>query len=128
MVHENGEVNLLETKVEKTQTKRREASLIGTLSIEKEDSIQWEKGSEIMPVIKPEVKKKNTLQTISTRPGEKENLNWANNDLSPLAMSYDQEKGWIAEVLGPKSGHWKHLARQVKTKSPREESDPANQK
>jgi len=69
-------------------------------------------------VIKPKVKQKNTLQTISTGHGEKENQNWANNDLSPLAMSYDQEKGWITKVLGPKSGHWKSLARQVKVKSP----------
>ena len=43
-------------------------------------------------------------------------------------MCFDQEKGWTVEVLGPKSGHWKRLARQVKTKSPQEISDPPNQK
>ena len=26
-------------------------------------------------------------------------------DLGPLAMCYDEEKGWIAETLGPSSRH-----------------------
>ena len=43
-------------------------------------------------------------------------------------MSYDQEKGWTSEMLGPKSGHWKRLARQVKEGGPFMVSDPASQK
>ena len=43
-------------------------------------------------------------------------------------MSYDQEIGWTSEILGPKSGHWKRLARQVKVCGPTMVSDPASQK
>ena len=38
------------------------------------------------------------------------------SELGPLAMSYVEEKGWIAEPLGPSSKHWKRLAREVKAK------------
>lgn len=61
-------------------------------------------------------------------PGEKENQNWANNEPSPLAMSYDQEKGWIVETLGPENGHWNRLAKQAKSKSSQVEPDLTNQK
>ena len=37
-------------------------------------------------------------------------------ELGPLAMCYVEEKGWIAETLGPSSKHWKRLAREVKVK------------
>nr|POE82122.1 hypothetical protein CFP56_57258 [Quercus suber] len=30
----------------------------------------------------------------------------------PMAMTYDMEVGWVAEVLGPTSGHWKRKARE----------------
>ena len=33
-------------------------------------------------------------------------------DLGPLALSFDDKKGWIAETLGPTSRHWKRLARE----------------
>ena len=25
----------------------------------------------------------------------------------PMAMTYEMEMGWVAETLGPTSGHWK---------------------
>lgn len=129
MVHRNGKVNLTEAKAEETQTERGEAHLMGTrLRIEKEDSMQWEKVMEIIPVVKLEVKEKNTLHVLNMGPGEKENQNWANNEPSPLAMSYDQEKGWIVETLGPENGHWNRLAKQAKSKSSQVEPDLTNQK
>ena len=33
-------------------------------------------------------------------------------------MTFNQEKGWVIEPLGPTSGHWKRLARKIKTPSP----------
>ena len=45
-------------------------------------------------------------------------------DLGPLAMFYVEEKGWIAETLGPSSRHWKRLAREVKSKSESEGKSP----
>lgn len=98
------------------------------LRTENEDSMQREKVMEIILMVKPEVKEKNMLQLLNTGPREKENQIWANSESSPLSMSYDQEKGWTAEVLGPKSGHWKFLAKQAKTKSLQVEPDPTNQK
>lgn len=34
-----------------------------------------------------------------------------------MAMMYDSEQGWVAEQLGPKSGHWKRLAREIEPKT-----------
>ena len=33
-------------------------------------------------------------------------------------MSFNKDKGWVAETLGPTSGHWKRLARQNNKPSP----------
>ena len=33
-------------------------------------------------------------------------------DLGPLALRFDDKKGWIAKTLGPTSRHWKRLARE----------------
>nr|POF16047.1 hypothetical protein CFP56_45035 [Quercus suber] len=57
-----------------------------------------------------------------------ENLEWAKETMGPIAMSYVQNKGWVSKELGPKSGHWKRLARQNKQTSPTEESDPSSKK
>lgn len=35
-------------------------------------------------------------------------------EMDPLAMSYDGEKGWTIEKIGPNSRQWKRLAREVK--------------
>ena len=35
------------------------------------------------------------------------------NNTGPLAMSFNENKGWIAESLGPTSRHWKRLAREI---------------
>nr|POE57175.1 uncharacterized protein CFP56_01831 [Quercus suber] len=34
----------------------------------------------------------------------------------PMAMCFNDELGWVAETLGPKSGHWKRLARMAQIK------------
>ena len=34
----------------------------------------------------------------------------------PMAMTYYMELGWVTEVLGPTSGHWKRKAREGQTK------------
>ena len=39
----------------------------------------------------------------------------------PMAMRMDSEMGWVAEELGPKSGHWKRLARAAHVASPKKE-------
>lgn len=39
---------------------------------------------------------------------------------NPLAMCFEANVGWSSEALGPRSRHWKRLARIVKEKSPSE--------
>ena len=39
----------------------------------------------------------------------------------PMAMRIDSEMGWVTEELGPKSGHWKRLARAAHVASPKKE-------
>ena len=46
----------------------------------------------------------------------------------PVAMSYDMENGWTAEPLGPRSRHWKRLAREAKTNSSPTEKSPTRLK
>ena len=43
--------------------------------------------------------------------------------MGPLAMCYDEKLGWVAETLGPKSGHWKRLARKAQNKDENVELD-----
>ena len=45
-------------------------------------------------------------------------------ELGPIAMSYDMESGWTAEPLGPRSKHWKRLAREAKTNTCPTEKSP----
>lgn len=42
----------------------------------------------------------------------------------PMALSYSNEVGWTAEVLGPKSGHWKRKARASQGVGPKENISP----
>ena len=42
----------------------------------------------------------------------------------PIAMMYDMELGWVAEALGPTSGHWKRKARESKSKGKEKELSP----
>lgn len=44
-------------------------------------------------------------------------------ELGPMAMTYEQGVGWVAEKLGSKNGHWKRLATNTKPKT-REGSTP----
>lgn len=46
----------------------------------------------------------------------------------PRAMTYDMESGWVAEVLGPTSGHWKRRAREGKAKGKRKGPKPSGEK
>lgn len=41
--------------------------------------------------------------------GPKEIIKSNTEKLGPMVMLYNKEVGWVAEKLGPKSGHWKRL-------------------
>ena len=46
----------------------------------------------------------------------------------PMAMTYDMELGWVAEVLGPTSGHWKRKACEGQTKGKDKVLSPVRKK
>ena len=48
--------------------------------------------------------------------GNQMGLDLTNEREGPIAMMYDMELGWVAEALGPTSGHWKRKARESKSK------------
>ena len=45
-------------------------------------------------------------------------------EMGPLALSFDDKKGWVAENLGPTSRHWKRLARENSKQTSQEGENP----
>ena len=84
--------------------KKRMVSLTNNLPIADLESVmQWE-GT------KTEAEASKLIERDIKMGGEmglelKENISWAENNTSPLAISFDQNKGGTAETLGPNSGH-----------------------
>ena len=60
--------------------------------------------------------------------GPKGTLSSEEEVLSPMAMTFSKEVGWIAERLGPKNGHWKCMAREAYVKDQGTGSGPKNAK
>ena len=84
--------------------------------------LQWEKGTE------PVTEEPFDIHVAPKIDDSREVVGLANvdKDKGPMAMSYDVSLGWVAEPLGPQSGHWKCLARRAReispTKEPKEET------
>ena len=115
--HGNGKVNLPQDKGKEGLDKKRMVSLTNNLPIADLESVmQWE-GT------KTEAEASKLIERDIKMGGEmglelKENISWAEDNTSPLAMSFDQNKGGTAETLGPNSGHWKRIVRQTSKLSP----------
>ena len=45
-----------------------------------------------------------------------------------MAMTYEMEMGWVAETLGPTSGHWKRRARAGQAKGKEKAVSPVKKK
>ena len=58
----------------------------------------------------------------STQSGKEEGM--PKTEMGPMAMSFDQNLGWVAEKMGPISKHWKRLAREVKLDVPTKNTSP----
>ena len=86
--------------------------------------MHWEKAPflEKEPTFKfvmaPNVERRNDVES----PGDKEAT------LGPMALNFDPKDGWVATELGPKSKHWKRLAREVNNKKPTEKKGLRNGK
>ena len=50
------------------------------------------------------------------------------DELGPMAMSFEENVGWVAEKMGPKSKHWKRLAREIKSDALKKSKSPIKQK
>ena len=61
-----------------------------------------------------------------TQPGLEEAI--SRNKLGLMAMSFDQNVGWVTEKMGPKSKHWKRLAKEIKSDTPKKNKSPTKQK
>ena len=123
--HENGKANLLQEKREDGLDIRRMDSLIDTLPIaELEGDMQWEKTKNEVGDSKPVEKVRYMAACNELGLEIKETIPWAEDISNPLVMSFDKDKGWVAETLGPTSGHWKRLARQTNKPSPSKRISP----
>ena len=131
-LHDGGKVNLTTEKVKCNLTPKgmvgvrpslSEADLVGEMSWETSKKEDGDKKTE-------ESARQETRKEVGKEMGLKSGAeeDWANNNSSPLAMIYNQEKGWVTETLGLTSGHWKRLARKVTTPSPNKLSGPSKTK
>ena len=120
---------MLQEKWEDGLNIRRKDSLTNILpTVDLEGDMQRERTKTEVGASKPTKKDKYTEASREMGLEVKENMSWANDNSSPLTMSFDQEKGWVAETLGPKSGHWKRLARKSNKPSPIKKVSPKKKK
>lgn len=127
--HEKGKVNSPKEKVKGNLIQSGKHSLTSTLHIkDMEEGMQWETIPDNVARVKSKEVRQHMHEIKSMGFVDKENLDWAEIDSSPLAMIYNQTKGWISKILGPKSGHWKCLDRKVKGNFSKVDSDPASPK
>ena len=87
------------------------------------EDMQWEKETR-------QVQEPNFEFMLAPNPGlnnKEGSPNKLDSGRGPMAMSFDLKLGWTAEKLGPKSGHWKQLARGMKVVPTHNEISPINQ-
>ena len=97
---------MLQEKGEEVLDIRRMDSLIGTLSRTKlEGDMQWEKTKNKVGDSKPVERARYTEACSQLGLEIKETIPWAKDLFSLLAMSFDKDKGWVAEIFGPTSEH-----------------------
>ena len=115
VLHENGkECESMEKKHEKVAQFSESASASSTDHDDQPAYMHWEKAPflEKEPTFKfvmaPNVEMGNDVES----PRDKEAI------MGPMALNYDTKDGWVAAKLGPKSKHWKRLAREVNNNKP----------
>nr|POF14567.1 hypothetical protein CFP56_36741 [Quercus suber] len=108
--HGEGKVNLPQGKENESLTQNRKDSLVDSLPhADLERGIHREK-SKIEEGSGMGEERLNMMEICGeTSPKENDSKACVEGNSSPLAMSFIQEKVWVAKPLGPNSGHWKHL-------------------
>ena len=123
--HEEGMVN------NRSEKAKASPSILGCEKLEAlleqkraEEGMQWENAtqqereSRFNFILAP-----TTFEGITTK-----GLDLDKTELGPMTMTYELGVGWVAEKLGPRSGHWKRLARNTKPKTNDTDLGPINQK
>ena len=116
VLHENGkECESVEKKHEKLAKSSECASASSTNHGDQSAFMHWEKAPfpEIEPIFKFVVAPNEKVGSQVESPSDKDAA------MGPMALSYNQNEGWVAAQLGPKSKHWKRLAREVNQNKPK---------
>ena len=121
--HTGGKVNLTSEKATSNLTPNEKVGVPPLLPVaDLEGNMLWEisKHEDVREKTDAGLDKEKTCVDMEKESGLETNTigTWADDNSSPLAMTFNQEKGWVTEPLGPTSGHWKRLARKTKTPSP----------
>ena len=90
------------------------------------ESMQWEAEQKLLeePKFKFQMGPSEHKESGKDDKGKECKLN------GPMAMSFTNDLGWVTEILGPKSGHWKRMAKtaHAKNKKGKEKLSPLNTK
>nr|POE89123.1 hypothetical protein CFP56_70454 [Quercus suber] len=86
--------------------------------------MQWEKAD--VEKTEPMFEFKLAPNKSSMQPGVEKGM--SKPKLGPIAISYDQNMGWVTEKMGPNSKHWKRLAREIKSNAPTKNTSPTKLK
>lgn len=85
-----------------------------------EEEMQWE-----IEMRQPQVLEFNFNMGPNKREGtEVQKTGLGELTQGPMALSNSAKVGWTAESLGPKSGHWKWMARENRSEATKEKSSP----
>ena len=109
-LHENGkECESVEKKHEKVAYLSESASASSTDHDDQPAFMHWEKAPylEKEPIFKYVMAPNEEMGNDVEGPGDKEAV------IGLMALNYNPKDGWVAAELGPKSRHWKRLAREA---------------
>lgn len=111
--HGEGKVNMLRDKENDILTPKRKEAMPNILPIaDLEGETIWKKSKAEEGQKKSDEDRRGKEKCRDSGLKASKAGSWADEDSSPLAMFFTREKGWVLETLGPKSGHWKRIARK----------------
>lgn len=114
VLYENGSVKGEVRKVEEKSTYLDETSVgFATTQVDKKKAMQWDKATSQLrePIFEF------NLAPSQSANNQEEAEGGPIIDPSPMTMTFNPKVEWVIEKLGPKSGHWKRFAREVKSKT-----------
>ena len=121
IIHENGKVRNLGEKPSEMLAQMGKKNWERGIDMGRNGgSMQKEIGTQHNVIPKFEFKSALQASTSDCQVG----LSFGENMKGPVAMMYEVDVGWVAENLGPNSGHWKRRARAGLSKEIKGETGP----